>query len=114
MNEKNIRPTFSGVMVKIRQVAGEEAALKILRAYGGGRLSVPVKAWENHALSQLVGLEAARKIVAAVGTGCYDIQSRRSAAPSLAQRILVTPGSVAEVARLLGTSERYVRAVRNQ
>lgn len=112
MGEDHARAVLTGVMVKIRQVAGEEAAAKILQAYGGGRMCVPVRAGKRSALTRLVGLDAARKIAAAIGCGAYEIQVARTAAPSLKMRILAASGSTIEVARRLGCSERYVRMVR--
>lgn len=45
-------------------VIGLTAAQKLVSAYGGTRLVVPMKMPESHPLAQLLGLEAARKLSA--------------------------------------------------
>lgn len=55
-------PDLPGVLGEIARVAGEDAALKVARRFGGTRVYFPAEPGPDHWLTQLVDREAALAI----------------------------------------------------
>lgn len=62
------RPFLPPLLDDIAEAAGLQAALLLMREYGGKRVYIPVRAPEGHWLVRLVGREPADKICALFAT----------------------------------------------
>ena len=67
-------PRFSGYLADIARVAGDEAAAKIGRQFGGTRVYIPSKPRADHWLTQLVGQDAADAIGEELTAGIAGIR----------------------------------------
>lgn len=106
------------VLAAIAEVAGIEAALKVARAYGGTRVTMPLLPDGDNWLKAVVGSEAAAAIIQTLGsTRRVDIPLGPSASyfrtrreQVLQMRKLTDEGlNAPAIARRLGTTERSVR-----
>lgn len=102
----------------VAEAAGLEAALKIARAYGGTRVTVPTLANGRNWLTELVGEELAGRVIEALGPAQrLDIPLGPDALYLATRRQLLRRmrelseqgASAGQIARELGTTERSVR-----
>lgn len=110
------------VLASIAKVAGEAAALKIARAHGGTRVTVPSTAGDNW-LTRLVGervaaliieeLGAARRLDMPLGPEGGQALSRRERSRRYAE-LEAAGASEERIARELGLTGRAVRLRRAQ
>lgn len=105
-------------LIEIAEVIGDEAALRLVRVYGGRSVYVPGKPIEGHSLEQLLGRDAFVKLVlnyggaelrdiplaAALSSKALMIRSLARSFPNMSNR------RIAAAAR---TTERHVRRVLN-
>lgn len=99
-------------LVEIAEVIGEAAALRLVDAYGGTVCYVPMAIAPEHRLAQAIGPVAAGRLVARYGGEKIEVPVLHVARTRKAM-IAQAEGGVAEVARRLGVTRRWVRAVRN-
>lgn len=64
---------------EMSDIIGLEATRKLVAAYGGTRLRVPVKMPEAHPLAELLGLEAARLLSCHYGLEEFDVPTASAA-----------------------------------
>lgn len=64
---------------EMSDIIGLEATHKLVSAYGGTRLRVPVKMPETHPLAELLGLEAARALSCHYGLEEFDVPTASAA-----------------------------------
>jgi hypothetical protein len=105
-------------LMEIADVAGEEAAMRLSRMYGGRSVYVPGKRIENHPLERLLGQDAFEKLIqhyggmelrdiplaSALSTKSRMIRSLARAYPDMSNR---------QIAASARTTERHVRRVLN-
>ena len=99
-------------LVEIAEVIGQPAALRLVDAYGGTVCYVPQSVDAGHRLAQSIGLVAAGHLVARYGGEKVEVPVLHVARTRKAM-IAQAEGGVAEIARALGVTRRWVRAVRN-
>lgn len=99
-------------LVEIAEVIGVPAALHLVDAFGGGVCYVPARLDETNRLAQAIGPQAAQLLVARYAGEKLEI-ARLQVARTRKAVIAGAEGSVAEVARTLGVTRRWVRMVRN-
>ena len=58
-----------GVLARIAEAAGQQAALTLAREVGGTEISIPSRPRARSPLAKMIGLDAARAIAAHVGHG---------------------------------------------
>lgn len=105
-------PDLPRTLEEIADVVGEAAALRLALKCGGTRVYVPHRPRKGLVLVDIVGLPAARALAAHYAGERLEIP-RAHRLRSKRARIVREQGSNAEVARRLGCTERWVRAVRN-
>lgn len=99
-------------LIEIAEVIGQAAALRLVDAYGGTVCYVPQSIEPGHRLAQSIGLVAAARLVARYGGEKVEVPVLHVARTRKAL-IAQAEGGVAEVARALGVTRRWVRMVRN-
>ncbi len=100
-------------LVEIAEVIGPAGALRLVDAYGGTVCYVPQGNVEPaHRLAQAIGPAAAERLVARYGGEKIEVPVLHVARTRKAM-IARAEGGVAEVARALGVTRRWVRMVRN-
>lgn len=100
------------------EVIGLAAALAIVEARGGVRLSVPTKATAEHWLAELIGLEALEALVAVYAREEIEVPRCAAALRALRERRIVAEfesgASNAELARKYQYTERGIRKLRRR
>lgn len=100
------------------EVIGLAAALAIVEARGGVRLSVPTKATAEHWLAELIGLEALEALVAVYAREEIEVPRCAAALRTLQERRIVAEfergASNAELARKYQYTERGIRKLRRR
>lgn len=99
-------------LVEIAEVIGATATLRLVDAYGGTVCYVPNAIDAKHRLAQAIGLAAAQGLVARYCGEKIEVPVLHVARTRKAL-IAQAEGGVAEVARALGVTRRWVRMVRN-
>lgn len=111
-------PKLTGILAEIETEIDLPTALAIARLYGGQRLHIPKRIEPDHKLAIELGLGPARILSSLyapdrleVPHGPYSGQGgkRRAIEAMLADGI----SSTAEIARATGSTERWVREVKN-
>jgi hypothetical protein len=100
--------TGSVILDEIAEVIGEEAALRLARAFGGIELYVPAKVGHNHPITVAIGAEAAATLVEHYhGT---EISIARTGERHHRVRALASTGRLTKkaIARETGYTERWV------
>jgi DNA-binding transcriptional regulator LsrR (DeoR family) len=95
---------------RIREVAGDEAATALVKAFGGRKLYVPLTTNEDHAISRKIGIEASAALSRRFGGDYIDVPIkwiRLDLILALAAKHV--PQS--EIARRVGCSRRKVSQV---
>ena len=111
MNRMDINmPWLASFLMDVARITDVATALKLAEAWGGTDRYIPRQPAQDSPLAHIVGIDAARKIGAAFGGENFDIPLLRS--PSKKELILAAEGGTREVAVSVGSSERYVRKVR--
>jgi len=111
-DQRAIMRGWPASLVEIAEVIGVAATLRLVDAYGGSVCYVPTRLDDSHRLVQAIGPLAAQRLVARYTgekleiAGLYVARTRKAL-------IANAEGSVAEVARKLGVTRRWVRMVRN-
>ncbi|RMG56332.1 MAG: DNA transposition protein [Gammaproteobacteria bacterium] len=99
-------------------VIGLPAALAIVEARGGVRLTVPSRASAEHWLADLIGLEALEKLVAVYAREEIEVPRCAAALRALRAREIVAEfergASNAELARKYHYTERGIRKLRRR
>lgn len=101
-------------MLEMAELIGPAATLRLIAAFGGGDLYVPMTMPDDHPIVQAIGLSAGQKLAEFYGRERLDLPVGNQALaaagrqPVLAQ---VAAGKLSrqQAARQLGTSTRYVR-----
>jgi hypothetical protein len=100
------------------EVIGLAAALAIVEARGGVRLSVPTKATADHWLVEVIGLPALEQLVAVYAGEELEIARCAAALRTLQERRIVAEfesgASNAELARKYQYTERGIRKLRRR
>lgn len=101
-------------MLEMAEWIGATATLRLIAAFGGIELYVPVEITDDHPIAEAIGIDAARRLVAIYGRERLDLPAGNPAiATARRQHVLaqVTAGTLSKqkAARMLGTSTRYVR-----
>jgi hypothetical protein len=99
-------------LIEIAEVIGEEAALKLSESFGGFRVHIPKSPAADSPLARAIGLEAAEKLARHAGGDRLYVPMGRPHIKKPA--IAAAAGTVAEIARRFGVTERWARAVRSQ
>lgn len=103
-----------GILARIAEVAGIDAARKLSVDFGGTTVYVPERDKEN-ALTRSIGAEAAAKIIRRFGSGHIDIPMARSwHLRETIEKMLRERKTVAEIARQLRCHQRTVYRVRRR
>ena len=100
-------------MEDLREVLGERAFLRLLLAYPGMDLKVPVTVAADHPLARAIGLEPAQKLAQHAGGGRMYIPSSFARAERN-QAIYdgrAAGDSVEQIARRHGLTVRYVERI---
>jgi hypothetical protein len=100
-------------MVMIAAIVGEEAARKLSEEFGGFRILVPRRPTPGTIIARTIGTEAAAHLCQEYG-GHRVYVAKLAAAKAKKRAIAEATGSVAEIARRFGVSERWARRVRQQ
>lgn len=96
-------------------IIGISAALRIVEERGGIRLYVPKTPAINHWLSELIGLENMTALVNVYAGEEIEIPRCAAALKAMKnQEIANATGSVAEIARRYGYTERGIRNIRRR
>lgn len=99
-------------------VIGLPAALAIVEARGGVRLSVPAQATADHWLAELIGLPALEALVAVYAREEIEVPRCAAALRALREREIVAEyergASNAELARKYQYTERGIRKLRRR
>ncbi|HXM70939.1 MAG TPA: hypothetical protein VN970_07380 [Thermoanaerobaculia bacterium] len=99
-------------LVRIAELVGDAAALKLVASFGGTRIYVQKRPAPGSPLAHAIGMEAAKLLAKGVGSGeivlptAYALKSKKRA-------ILQASGTNDSVARDTGSTRRYVQIVRN-
>lgn len=106
--------TWPDALRRIAEVIGADAALKLASVDGGlDKVYVPREARESHRWASVLGMEAFAKLARAFGGERIDIP--RGAHINLKKRRIIelaeTGMAHRQIAREVGTGERYVRDV---
>ena len=101
-------------MLEMAEWIGPAATLRLIAAFGGIELYVPLEMTEDHPIAEAIGIDAARRLVAIYGRERLDLPAGNPAiAAARRQKVLaqVKAGTLSKqkAARQLGTSARYVR-----
>lgn len=101
-------------MLEMAEWIGAAPTLRLIAAFGGIELYVPVKITDDHPIAEAIGIDAARRLVAVYGRERLDLPAGNPAiAAARRQKILAQVKnrelSKQKAARILGTSTRYVR-----
>lgn len=122
-------PPLSGPVGELQRRGYGEAAVQLVRAWGGGPRYIPFYPRDRSALAKIIGIEAAQALCqivreddersrpAAKGDRgargrTVDIPSPKALAYNDKAVILSHGGSTREVARDVGCTESYVRQIR--
>lgn len=111
--DRSIMQGWPGSLQDIAELIGVAATLRLVDAYGGSVLYVPMSLEPGHRLVQAIGPKAAEEMVRIYGAEKVEIPVLRIAR---SRKALITgaEGKTREVARRLGVTERWVRMVRNE
>lgn len=113
MSESRYTVVKSGMYKVLREVAeycGIDAALELVRVFGGTRLWIPLK-WTPDNIINRMGEAHARQMIEVFGNSSIDVPRRLLTADGLAHVIHeLTSDSVEQrdIARLVGCSQRTV------
>jgi hypothetical protein len=100
-------------LVAIAVVIGVRAAKALARTYGGERLLVPRKPRPDMRIVRAIGYEAARRLARYCG-GDRIYVAKLTVAHAKKAKIIQASGTVADIARRFGVSERWARHVRRE
>ena len=101
----------------IVNVCGHQAAIALVRSFGGRTVSVPTerRMEENHPIALSVGLTAARKLCNARGGERLEIPSEVNAVLEIRNHHIVSlfdnQRSIHSIAMELGLSRKWVRSI---
>jgi Mor family transcriptional regulator len=96
----------------IREAIGDEAAVKLVKEYGGRKLYVPINSCEGHSIAQLIGVQPAAALSRRFGGERIDVPFRAMRRNDIF--ILAKAGvKSTEIARRLGCSRQWVDKVLN-
>lgn len=110
--EPSITQGWPASLQDIAELIGVAATLRLVDAYGGSVLYVPMTLDPGHRLVQSIGPKAAAELVRVYGAEKVEVPVLR-VARSRKALIAGAEGKTREVARTIGVTERYVRMVRN-
>lgn len=96
---------------RIVDVIGEDAAQRLIKAFGGNDWYIPKKPNPDHRFVSIIGLPAFRALCAAFAKEHIDIPRHRETS-DMKWRILAATGTNYEVAVQMGCTVRHVRRVR--
>lgn len=101
-------------MLEMAEWIGAPATLRLIAAFGGGELYVPMSMPDDHPIAHAIGIDAARRLAAIYGRERLDLPAGNAAlAAARRSQVLaqVEAGALSkqQAARQLGTSTRYVR-----
>ena len=102
---------MAGTIDNLVAVIGREAAEKLIGAYGGIRIYVPVRAAPDGAFAILIGYSAAEALSRYYGGERFDVPIAKRAPRALRGEIRRLRGDgmpVTAIARALGCTRRYV------
>jgi hypothetical protein len=74
----------------IGQACGYEAAVAIVRKWGGVRLFIPQAVTADHVLAKTIGLDAAAKLVELLGHGHVEVPMWTAATAALKTRLVLS------------------------
>lgn len=111
-DDRAIMRGWPASLVEIAEIIGPAGALRLVDNYGGTVCYVPQAVDTAHRLARSLGLEAAERLVARYCGEKIEVPVLH-AARSRKAIIAKAEGGVAEVARALGVTRRWVRMVRN-
>lgn len=100
-------PRRSTILAELTLAAGEEAAAKLVAAFGGARLYVPQVPEPEDPLSRVIGLEAAARLARVYGGDRVDIPNPNLRRARIAELRRAGLG-VDAIARELGCTRRRV------
>lgn len=108
------RRGWTGELVEIAEVIGDGAALKLIDAFGGVRLTIPKRlpADRPHRIEAAIGRTAAQLLVERFGGDRIDLPTLRALRSVKAAIAASTAGTV-ETALRFRVTDRYVRKVRS-
>jgi hypothetical protein len=100
---------------QLRDVVGEAAAVKLVAAFGGTKIALPMRPRATHPIAQLVGMDGMKTLIDAFGAGYIDLPQGPDRGPAGRRRRLaemIGQGfSTAEAARMADTSQRTAERV---
>ncbi|MEI6417480.1 MAG: hypothetical protein WCO82_00285 [Sphingomonadales bacterium] len=101
-------------MLEMAEWIGAAATLRLVAAFGGIELYVPIELPDDHPIVHAIGMDAARRLVAVYGRERLELPAGNPAlAAARRESVLaqVKAGALSKqrAARMLGTSTRYVR-----
>jgi hypothetical protein len=102
-------------LVRVADVIGDAAALKLMAACGGDKLYVPVRPIPTHDITRAIGPDAAALLSAAFGGQQIEIPNGRhlhSAKSRIAEAIASGDAGSHDLARATGATARHVRRVK--
>lgn len=110
-------PDLAGVLADLAEDVGRTGALALAREFGGTRVYVPESMTEDHRLAALLGVGPASRLSWRFGGETIEIPlgpySRQGMTTRAIERYLADGKLThAEIAREVGCTERWVRAVK--
>jgi len=105
------RSGWPATLTVIAEIAGDTAALKMMAAFGGVRVYVPMQPTERSPLTCAIGIDAARALAKKFGGEELQIPNGTSLR-SKKQAILRAAGNNTQIARATGSTRQWVREVR--
>lgn len=103
------------IVTVARRVAGEEAAARLLAAYGGVTIFVPRNVPRDHELSRVIGWSAARSIAAEIGGQRSYVHAGGQMQVAILERAILWAKlagmKVRKIALLVDRSDRHVRHI---
>lgn len=105
------RPPANPDRFDLADILSPDQFLALTEAFGGTRLYIPVKAKAAHPLVAVLGEDEAQKLIATIGYGYVCVPLARS---FRAQHYRAQGKSMAQIARLLGMSEKGVSRIFNR
>lgn len=112
---KPVAPAVPQLIAEMIEIAGPEAAWKLIGAHGGTRVHFPAKVNQGHWLARLVGLDEARNICQQfAGLDVVLPHARRYHSKMALVKALENGASTNEAARTAGMTQRSAFRARAQ
>jgi hypothetical protein len=103
------------ILAMFSAVIGEELAMKLAVAYGGGRLYIPKTAQEGRRIVEVIGERATEQLAKQYGGVSFEVPLERGKRERIIHMSTnANPPAVSEIARRVGCTERHVYQVRRE